>query len=544
MNRKKTSEELLSQALGLFKEPPMEEMESAGDRVRTRLSSEARESHEPAAVLLPAPFRRRPLRLLAAAVAVGVIAVVAGSGILQNWNAPAKSPVAEIVLSRVSMDQIESRQVFHSDDRSGMTLVLPDDSHVEMRVQTELSLERAADGLRILLKKGSILVSAAKQRTGHLYVQTKDVSVSVVGTVFLVRAEEQGSRVAVIEGEVHVQEGTTTERLLPGEQVATSSRMAAHPVVEDISWSRHAERLFAMLQQSASPPATAAAEPSDKFEVTSIRPGPAPPAGPGARGGGGVSVALPCPTANPFEMDLLFQLDPGRVLMRRQTLYSLIALAYGHSCPAPDTMTGGSDWMRTDNFELEATIPAGTPRYTKEQMFSGNAPRLQRMLQNLLADEFKLVLKRDVKEVQGYNLVVAQEGKLKLSVDQTPDQALPPPTPGALLKGGGPAIPSVMAPISRLVSMLQRSMDRPIADRTGLTGLYDIWLEFPEVPMPTPPPEGTPPSEVAATVNQTRLRIRDLLPARLETTTGLRLEAARVPVQVLVIVSAEKPSPH
>jgi hypothetical protein len=68
-----------------------------------------------------------------------------------------------------------------------------------------------------LLKNGSILVSAAKQRNGHFYVKTKDVTVSVVGTVFIVKAEQEGSRVAVIEGEVHVQKGATTERLSPGE---------------------------------------------------------------------------------------------------------------------------------------------------------------------------------------------------------------------------------------------------------------------------------------------------------------------------------------
>ena len=128
------------------------------------------------------------------------------------------------------MDEIVSREIFDSDGRTGTTLILPDDSRVEMRDRTELSFERAPDGLRILLKKGSIFVNAAKQRTGHLYVQTNDITVSVVGTVFLVRAEPPGSRVAVIEGEVRVQEGATTERLSAGEQVATSSLLSARPM--------------------------------------------------------------------------------------------------------------------------------------------------------------------------------------------------------------------------------------------------------------------------------------------------------------------------
>jgi uncharacterized protein (TIGR03435 family) len=530
MNRKRTPEELLAQSLGLFKEPRREQMDSASDRVRSLLRSEAeRAQEEPAGTTAQLRIVPRPLRLLVAGAAI-VFAVIVGGRVLQKRALKDGAVV-------VSASQIESHETFRSDNQTGMTLALPDDSRVEMRVQTELSFERAADGLRILLRDGSILVSAAKQHTGHLYVQTKDVSVSVVGTVFLVKAEPQGSRVAVIEGEVRVQNGATMEKLLHGEQVSTSSAMAARPIVEEISWSRYKAEHFVMLQQSAAVPAGGVAEPADRFEVASIRPSVAP-TGSGARGGGGrASVNLPCPTANAFEMTQFTQLSPGRLLLRSQTLYALIALAYGHSCPAPDTMTGGLDWMRVDAFDVEAKIPAGAAVYTKEQMYNGNAPQLQRMMQNLLAERFNLMLKREVKETPGFNLVVAQQGKLKPSSDQTPDRAPSAPQRGGLRPVI--AIPSVMAPISRLVSMLQRSMGRPIADKTGLTGLYDVWLEFPEIPMPTP--DGTPADGVDP-IQQVNSRVRDLLPAKLEAETGLKLEPATVPVQILVIVSAEKPS--
>ena len=83
---------------------------------------------------------------------------------------------------------------------AGAVLALADGSRVEMRSHSELSVERADDGLRIRLSSGGIIVNAAKQRDGHLYVQTKDMTVSVVGTVFVVNADENGSRVAVVEG--------------------------------------------------------------------------------------------------------------------------------------------------------------------------------------------------------------------------------------------------------------------------------------------------------------------------------------------------------
>src|SRR5215471_2948605 len=54
----------------------------------------------------------------------------------------------------------------------GTTLILADGSRVEMRSQSELRLERATDGVRINLTRGSIIVAAAKQGSGHLYVRT------------------------------------------------------------------------------------------------------------------------------------------------------------------------------------------------------------------------------------------------------------------------------------------------------------------------------------------------------------------------------------
>lgn len=104
-------------------------------------------------------------------------------------------------------------------------------------------------------------LTAAKQHSGHLYVQTKDVTVSVAGTVFLVNAEETGSRVAVIQGEVQVQQGATSRKLSAGEQVATNPAMIAAPVKKEIKWSKDEESQLALLerqtaesQRSSTPP--------------------------------------------------------------------------------------------------------------------------------------------------------------------------------------------------------------------------------------------------------------------------------------------------
>jgi cytochrome c5 len=170
-------------------------------------------------------------------------------------------------------ETIEMGRVVQSNSAVGLVLALEDGSRVEMREQSELKLESADDGIRVRLNDGSVMVTAAKQASGrHLYVQTRDAMVSVVGTVFLVTAEQSGTSVAVVEGEVHVQQETGLKKLLPGEQLATNPSMQLKPVAEQISWSRRAVEYVALLQQPATPIAPLTTEP-----VVSSQAAPAQP---------------------------------------------------------------------------------------------------------------------------------------------------------------------------------------------------------------------------------------------------------------------------
>ena len=81
-------------------------------------------------------------------------------------------------------ETIVAGNVIHSGGFETLLMRLEDGTEVEMRAQTEIVLEPAEDGARIRLNNGSIVVSAAKQPDGHLYVQTKDTVVSVVGRCF------------------------------------------------------------------------------------------------------------------------------------------------------------------------------------------------------------------------------------------------------------------------------------------------------------------------------------------------------------------------
>jgi len=159
-------------------------------------------------------------------------------------------PVSSDVLART----LNGRSYRHGERilarSDAMNLLLEDGSRIEMSAHAGLSIDRTADGMRIVLSEGHLIVTAAKQHGGHLYVETKDCEVSVVGTVFSVHAGPSGSRVSVVEGEVRVRQGEKVQTLLPGQQVSTDVVAAPVSVKADIAWSSQASELVALLQQS------------------------------------------------------------------------------------------------------------------------------------------------------------------------------------------------------------------------------------------------------------------------------------------------------
>ena len=129
---------------------------------------------------------------------------------------------------------------------------LIDGTRIEMRERSQLSLTGTHDGIRINLDRGSVIVEAAKQRDGHLYVATEDCTVSVVGTVFAVSTGVKGSRVSVIQGEVHVSQQSSGEKsLYPGQQVTTTPTLYQVSIEEEISWSRNLDTHLALLRALA-----------------------------------------------------------------------------------------------------------------------------------------------------------------------------------------------------------------------------------------------------------------------------------------------------
>jgi uncharacterized protein (TIGR03435 family) len=240
------------------------------------------------------------------------------------------------------------------------------------------------------------------------------------------------------------------------------------------------------------------------------------------------------------------QVNPGRLTIPGASVSTLIMLAYGlgRDCTLVD---GGPAWARSgEYYEIQASLPKDTPAETLGALLKGEAPRLQRMLQTLLADRFHLVLKRELRETPVYALTVASPGKMKLSPEERlPFRANLPELPGMppltvgrgqLLSAPGAQIMGHAVSMPDLAKFLRQFAGRIVVDKTGWSDLFDVDLKF--SPNTAPPTTATPPVSPQSIPPLQGVSLQDALEEQL----GLKLEATRMPIEVLVIESVERPS--
>jgi uncharacterized protein (TIGR03435 family) len=189
------------------------------------------------------------------------------------------------------------------------------------------------------------------------------------------------------------------------------------------------------------------------------------------------------------------------------------------------TLAGIPDWMRTEIYDIDAKVPESD--LAAWQNPATQQAMLRAMMQAMLADRCKLVVHRSSKEVSVYSLVVGKSGaKLKETI---PGESHPAGTP---LPGGGEFLPNdgtgnasfYAAPIGALSVVLSNFAGRPVEDKTGLTGRYDMSFRRPRPGAPSTEPDSTP-------------TIFEVVEG-----FGLKLEPDKTSVETLVIDHVEKPS--
>ncbi len=148
-------------------------------------------------------------------------------------------------------EQIQKGQRVRTAKDSNAVLQLADGSTIEMRERSEFSVSENRRGVTVNLTRGDVIVEAAKQHNGRLYVQTPDSLVSVKGTIFAVESGTKGSRVSVVEGEVKVNHAGKDETLLPGDQTTTNSSLDKTSVEQNVAWSRNAAKYANLISELA-----------------------------------------------------------------------------------------------------------------------------------------------------------------------------------------------------------------------------------------------------------------------------------------------------
>jgi uncharacterized protein (TIGR03435 family) len=210
---------------------------------------------------------------------------------------------------------------------------------------------------------------------------------------------------------------------------------------------------------------------------------------------------------------LRWRYEPGRLIAENVTLRDLALFAYDVK---DFQVSGGPAWVDSDRWDVSAT--AGREISEDER---------RRMLQTLLADRFQLKIRREMKDLPVYALVVAKNGpKLKANTDGVPGGI-----ETTMNFKGYSQLTARNVPMPTLATILFNPTGRKVIDRTGIEGNFDFKLEWAPDPAHMPlinggTPEGDTEGASIFTAVQEQL--------------GLKLESTKGPVEVLVIERAER----
>jgi uncharacterized protein (TIGR03435 family) len=206
--------------------------------------------------------------------------------------------------------------------------------------------------------------------------------------------------------------------------------------------------------------------------------------------------------------------EPGRVTITNLSLRAMVRYAYDVQ---ETQISGGPAWFDSDRWDIAAT--AGREITEDER---------RRMLQTLLGDRFKMTIRHDSKELPVYALVVAKNGsKLTLGTVGNPERVELGVSGAGLHQMRGQSVP-----LSTMAKVLTAPAGRIVIDHTGLAGSFDYQLEWVPDPANMPMINGAKPDGSKLDGPSIFTAVQEQL--------GLKLEATKGPVEILVIERAEK----
>jgi uncharacterized protein (TIGR03435 family) len=245
--------------------------------------------------------------------------------------------------------------------------------------------------------------------------------------------------------------------------------------------------------------------PRQSFEVASVKPNNSPP----ETGG------------------FIQRMRGGTFNAGNQTLIQLIRFAYDIQ---PFQLVGAPGWMSTERFDITAKAPADIPEAP------GQPSPEAVMLRSLLEDRFRMSVRREIRDLPIYALVIARaDGRLGPRLRRpasdfctrraaAADKGINMPPPAGTvcgIRGNSNELTAGSFPIAGFARFLGGESGRLVVDRTGLSGEWDFDLKWSAPSVPNPDPD----HPVIFTALQEQL--------------GLRLEATNGPVDALVIDRVE-----
>jgi uncharacterized protein (TIGR03435 family) len=201
-------------------------------------------------------------------------------------------------------------------------------------------------------------------------------------------------------------------------------------------------------------------------------------------------------------------------------------------------MIAAPEWFKSERYDIEAKMdPAVADAFQKLNADDRKVARLQ-MLQALLLSRLKLTIHRETRELPIYSLVIGKSGsKLQETKPSAPSAVVPRGGPSVRTsrQGSGPITLTVLhCANTDIAGIFVPHVGRTIIDKTGLTSVYDFTLQFMPDDAAVAPGSGSGSSGPDPTAPSIFTAIQEQL--------GLKLEAGKGSVEVIVIDHVERPS--